>query len=178
MDDSDKILWVIGSVFSPFVIAYAVAYYFKHQKTQQEIIWEKNRKSMIWYSLSTIENETIHMRSAYGYLEMKNIDVSQETVYFTFTNTGLVNHERIQEQIGRLPTVTIALGYMTHEQYTAITDYLENSLDFMKSLENGIYQGWLLKSRVEKARKIFVLFQKEIEEFNGLKIWKEYFQSN
>ena len=178
MDDFTFILWGLGNLIS-IGIAGGIAYYFKSKvKTQQEITWEKNRKSMIWYSLSTIDGETIQMRSAYRYLEMENIDVSQEIVRFTFKDTGLVNHERIKFQIDRLPTVTIALGFMTHEQFIAITDYLGHSLDFMKSLENGIYQGWLLKLREEKVREIFVLFQKEIQEFNGLKMWKEYFQSH
>ena len=179
MEKFDIISWITGSVLIPFLIAFGISAYFKFfSHTQQEKTWWANRKSMIWYSLSTIENETIHMRSAYKYLEMQNIDVSKETVHFTFQDTGLVNHERIQQQIDRLPPVSIALGFMTHEQFNAITDYLGNSLGFMKSLENGIYQGWSLKLREEKVGEIFVLFKKEIQEFNGLKLWKEHFQSH
>jgi hypothetical protein len=178
MDVYDAILWGIGNLIA-IAIAYMIAYHFKYKvKTQQEITWEKNRESVIWYSLSTIDNETIFMGLAFSYLTQKGIDFNEEEIYFKPDKTNLINHKSIQGQIDRLPGFSNALGFMTHEQYTAITDYLGYSFAFMKSLKKGFYQKLLLRLRSEKARQILDLFPGEEERHEGLLAWQECFQED
>lgn len=178
MEVFDFIVWGIGNLIA-IGIAYGIAYHFKYKvKTQQEIIWERNRESLIWYSLSTMDNDVIFMNAAFTYLEWQNLDFSEETVYIETGNTNLINHLSIQGQIDRLPTFSNALGFMTHKQYDAITEYLGYSLSFMKSLEEGIYQKFLLELRAEKAKEVLELFPDQEKIHDGLKQWKEQLQMN
>lgn len=142
-----------------------------------EHVWQKNRESLIWYSLSTIDNEVIFMSGVFTYLGWQNFDFNQETAYVEIEKTNLINPLAIQGQIDRLPSFSNALGFMDHRQFIAIIDYLAYSLGFIKNLENGDYQSYLLVLRAEKAREILDLFPDEVSKHKGLKEWKEYFES-
>lgn len=177
VDAWDIILWGSGNVIT-IVIAFVIAHHFKYKvKTKQEITWDKNRESVVWYSLSTIDNEITFMDLVFSFLAQNNVDVSQEELFIGTGHTMAVSPQSIQEQINRLPGFSNALGFMTHEQYTAVTNYLGYSLVFIRSLENGSYQKMYLQLRADNARKILELFPREIEQHRGLQRWKEQFDS-
>jgi len=171
--DFNIILWVATAIVIPISVSYAITYHFKHKvKTQHEKTWEKNRESVIWFCLSTIDNEKFLMKMVSDDLKRQNIDLSKDRVMVEKKESSKYSND-IEQQIERLPEFSNALGFITHNQYLAILAYLKNSSQFCKYFEDGVYEKFLLTKREKLAKNILELFPKEEEKHEGIRDWKQ-----
>jgi hypothetical protein len=158
-----------------FALGYAIYVKLINKKqTEFEQIWKENRKSVLNSLLSKVDDDFLVMNEIFEKLELQGFDFKTESNKINFEDLVNINYDSIKERFHGLPPFQNILGFITSDQYDAVSNYLMYSMMFTEPFDKQNYHD-ILKSRKEEAKKILEFFSDEVNNHVALKEWKKYF---
>ncbi len=145
----------------------------RKNKSRYEQKWEENRKSIVKFMLSAVDEDFIAMKPIIEKLQSRGFDFNNENETVTLEDVNEINPNAFKDRFDKLPIIQNVLGFITHEQYCTLYNYMKDSSLFIDYLCKQNYRKELLESRAEEAKKIIEFFGYEENDHIGIKEWKK-----
>ncbi len=140
----------------------------KHEQT-----WEENRNSIVKSILSYMDDDVITMKPIFQKLESREFNFNNQYEEVTLEDIDEINPDVFKDRFTKLTLIQNVLGFITYEQYSTLSNYMNNSSLFIESLYKQNYRKDLLQSRADEAKKIVGFFTNEEKNHVGLTEWKK-----